>query len=137
MLLDYLVFFGTSECFILLKVIFLLKFFSLLSKSLSCTKPACFNLIVRFSVVNLLNSWVVIYLELSIIWYSTLLILHSKQLQSLNHLYLVVLHQHLQFISLSFVYLCCTDLCKLKQLSQEFSFLNYLLLPLACWIFCY
>ena len=33
--------------------------------------------------------------------------------------------------SLNFVYLCCIDLCELKQLHQEFSFLNYLFLSVS------
>ena len=38
---------------------------SLLSKSVLFTKSACFNLAAKSSVVNLLNSWLLIYLELS------------------------------------------------------------------------
>ena len=69
MLLDYLVlrfFFWTSECFAFFKEIILLKVVSLLSKSVSFfTKSICFNLVAKFPAVHLLNSWVVIYSELS------------------------------------------------------------------------
>ena len=47
-----------------------------------------------------------------------------------NHLYPVFFYQHLQFFSLHFVYLCCFDLCQLKYLHQDFSFLHYLPLSL-------
>ena len=59
-------------CFVLFELILLLKFGSLLSKSVLFTKLtillllakfACFNLAVIFSNVNLLNSGVVIYLS--------------------------------------------------------------------------
>ena len=63
MLLDYLV----SEYFVSFEVIFHLKFFSFLSKSVLLTILTCFNLTVKFSAVNLLNSGVVINL-LGIYW---------------------------------------------------------------------
>ena len=50
LLLDYLV---SSE---LLNILLLLKLVSLLSKSVSFTKSACFNLAAKFSAVNLLHA---------------------------------------------------------------------------------
>ena len=44
---------------------FLLKLVSLLSKSVFVTQLAYFNLAVKFSAINLLNSGVVIYLSWS------------------------------------------------------------------------
>ena len=71
MLLDYLVFFLTSKCFVLFEIIFLLKFISLLSKSVFLTESVCFYLAAKFSAVNLLNSWVVVvYLARSGILFS-------------------------------------------------------------------
>ena len=70
----------TSICFVLLEVIFLLKFFSLSSKTISFTKSAtsalpakfaCFNLTAKFFAVNLLNSIVVIYASWVGICFST------------------------------------------------------------------
>ena len=61
----YLLIYWTSNCFVLFEVIFLLKLISLLSKSVLVTKLACFNLVTKFSAVNLSNSWVVIYLTWS------------------------------------------------------------------------
>ena len=52
-----------STCFSLFELILLLKPFSLSSKSVFVTKFACANLAAKFSVVNLLNSEVVIYLS--------------------------------------------------------------------------
>ena len=49
--------------FILFEVIGLLKFVSLLSKSVLIPKLACFNLAVKFSAVNLLNLGAVIYIS--------------------------------------------------------------------------
>ena len=57
-------FFQTSKFFVLLEVLGLLKLVSFLSKSVLFTKSACFNLAAKCSTVNLLNYWVVIYLEL-------------------------------------------------------------------------
>ena len=42
--------------FVLFEVIRLLKFVSLLSKSVLLNKSACFNLVVEFSADNLVNS---------------------------------------------------------------------------------
>ena len=72
-------FFWTFKCCVLFEVIRLLKLVSLLSKSVLFTKSACFNLDAKLSAVNLWNSWVVIYLELSGILFSTWLVLYSKQ----------------------------------------------------------
>ena len=49
-----------------------------LSKSVLLTKSAYFNLAAKFSAVNILNAWVVIYLELSEILFSTSLIFVFK-----------------------------------------------------------
>ena len=57
-------FFRTSKFFVLLEVLGLLKLVIFLSKSVLFTKSACFNLAAKCSAVNLLNYWVVIYLEL-------------------------------------------------------------------------
>ena len=51
--------------FVLLEVICLLNFISFLLKSVLFVKSTCFNLSSKFSAVNLLNFWIVIYLELS------------------------------------------------------------------------
>ena len=60
------------------KVISSFKLVSLLSKSVLITKLACFNLAAKLSAVKLLNSWVVIYLELSETLFSTSLIFVLK-----------------------------------------------------------
>ena len=52
-----------SKCFVSLELFLLLKPDSLLSKSVFVTKFAYANLAAKFSVVNLLNSEVVIYLS--------------------------------------------------------------------------
>ena len=54
----------TYKYFLLFEVIFLLELVSLLSKLVLVTKLHCFNLDIKFSAVNLLNSDVVIYLSL-------------------------------------------------------------------------
>ena len=68
--------FSWSTFFDLFKLILLLKLISLLSKSVFFTnlvisyllaKFACANLTVEFYGVNLLNSWVVIYLAWSVV----------------------------------------------------------------------
>ena len=70
----------TSTCFVLLELSFLLKFFSLSSKSISFTKSATsallakfawFNVAAKFYAVNLLNSVVVIYASWLGIFFST------------------------------------------------------------------
>ena len=61
MFLVFLVHFQQVNLF-LFELIFLLRFISLSSKSFFVTKCACVNLAVNISVVNLLNSEVVIYL---------------------------------------------------------------------------
>ena len=72
--------FSASTCFVLFKVIFLCKLFSLSSKSVFFTKAkisfllakfACANFTVKFSAVNLLSSRLVIYLLWSDILFST------------------------------------------------------------------
>ena len=64
--------FSTSKCFDLYEVTLLLRFLSLLSKSvlytklaisLFVTKFACANLAAKFSTANLLNFGVAIYLS--------------------------------------------------------------------------
>ena len=64
-----------STSFYLFELIFLFKVFSLLSEyvffeklavSFLLVKFTCFNLAVKLSDVNLLNSWVVIYLSWSL-----------------------------------------------------------------------
>ena len=60
------------------KVISSFKLVTLLSKSVSITKLACFNLAAKLSAVKLLNSWVVMYLELSETLFSTSLIFVFK-----------------------------------------------------------
>ena len=64
--------FSASICFALFELIILLKLNSLLSKSILFTKLAisvllakfpCFNLASKLSIVNLLNSEIVIYLS--------------------------------------------------------------------------
>ena len=57
-------FFWTSKYFVF-GGNFLLKLISLLLKSVLLTKLGCFNLAAKFSAVNLLNTWVVIYLAWS------------------------------------------------------------------------
>ena len=49
--------------FFFFELILLLRLFSLASKSIIATKSACANLAVKYSVVNLLNSEVVMYLS--------------------------------------------------------------------------
>ena len=55
----------TSKSFVLFEVNRLLKLNSLLSKSVLFTKSACFDMAAKFSTIGLLNSWVIIFLELS------------------------------------------------------------------------
>ena len=59
------------KCFVSFEVIRFLKLVSMLSKSVLFTKSAYFNLAAGFSAVNLLNSSVVIYLDLSETLFST------------------------------------------------------------------
>ena len=61
MLLVFFNSFSTSRCFVLFELIFLLRLFSVVSKSVFVTKSACANLPVKFSVVSLLNSEIVMY----------------------------------------------------------------------------
>ena len=49
--------------FVLFELIFLLRFVNLASKSVFGTNFACANIAAKFSVVNLLNSEVVMYLS--------------------------------------------------------------------------
>ena len=49
--------------FVLFEVILLLGLCSLLSKYVFVTKSACFNLALKFFVISLLNSGVVMYLS--------------------------------------------------------------------------
>ena len=53
--------FPTSKCFNLFVLIFLLRLVSLVSKPVFVTKFARANFALKFSVVNLLNSEIVIY----------------------------------------------------------------------------
>ena len=62
-----------------------IKLVSLLLKSVLFTKSACFNLAAKFPAVNLLNYWVVIYLELPGILFSTLPIFVFKTFVVLNY----------------------------------------------------
>ena len=55
--------FSTITCFALLELIFLLRFISLLSKSVFVTKFGFANLAAKFYAVSLLNSEVVMYLS--------------------------------------------------------------------------
>ena len=62
----FLIFFNSfsmSKCLILFEVIFLLRLHSFALKSVFVTKFACVNLAAKFSVVNLSNLGVVIYLS--------------------------------------------------------------------------
>ena len=73
MLLNYLAFW-TSKYLVLFEVIFLLKFISLYTLVyylVLLTKLTCVNLAVKFSAANLLNFWVVKYLEWSRFLFST------------------------------------------------------------------
>ena len=53
--------FSTSKCLDLFEVTLSLNFFNLVSKSVFVMKFACANLALKFSVVSLLNSGVVIF----------------------------------------------------------------------------
>ena len=134
--------FWIYKYFVLFELIFLLNLTSLLSKSALLTFLAYFNFAVKYSAVNLLNSWVVIYSAWSIILFSLIAVLRKfvvtkllesgillpicisvcillpflylKKLQSLNPLCLVFFYQYLNFFSLNFVYLCGIALYKLK-----------------------
>ena len=55
--------FSTTKCFVLFELIFILRFDSLLSKSVFVTKFACVNLAAKVTAVSLLNSGVVICLS--------------------------------------------------------------------------
>ena len=54
------------------------------------------------------------YLELSEILLSALLIFVFKTVAVTKPLVSGIFYQHLKFFSLNFVYLCCFDLCELK-----------------------
>ena len=70
-------FFMTSKHFVLFEAIFILKLASLLSKPFLVTNLPCFNLAVKFSAVNFLDSGVVINLSWLEILFSTSLIKNS------------------------------------------------------------
>ena len=117
--------FWIYKYFVLFELIFLLNLTSLLSKSALLTFLAYFNFAVKYSAVNLLNSWVVIYSPWSIILFSLIAVLRKfvvtkllksgillpicicicillpflylKKLQSLNLLRLVFFYQDLNF----------------------------------------
>ena len=72
MLLDYLVVLDL-HIFCFISGNFTIRTYEFLSNSVSLIKLACFNLAAKFYSVNLLNSWVVIYLEWSGILFSTVL----------------------------------------------------------------
>ena len=115
----------------------LLKLVSLSSKSVLFTKSGYFNLAAKFFAVNLLNYWVVIYLELSGILFSTSLNFVFKTVVVTNLLVFgILLSTSLIFVFkravvtkplvsgnflstspvfflLNFVYLCCIDFCEL------------------------
>ena len=55
--------FSITKCFVLFEVIFLLRFFSLSSKSVFVTTITCANLAAKISAVSLLNFGVVMYLS--------------------------------------------------------------------------
>ena len=63
MLLVFFSSFSTSRWFALFEVILLLRLVSLLSKYFFVIKFDCANLALKFSVVSLLNSEVVMYLS--------------------------------------------------------------------------
>ena len=71
------------------------------------------NLAMKFSAVNLSYSWVAIYLELLGILFSTSLNFAFKTVEVTNPLASGIFLSTLQIFSLDFIYLCCTDSCKL------------------------
>ena len=98
---------------------FLVGFLDQVSKSVYQNQFYSLNelasiLLQDFLVANLLTSWVVLFLELSGILFSTLLMFAFKTVGVTKSLVSGIFLSTSPFSFLNFVYLCCIYLCELK-----------------------